>query len=386
MGIGRAATATLSSSRRTTAFAPSTATDIGAPRSSPGTDPICRMISLAAAEPIRNGPQTNSPRRTVTARPMRTTRGPFHPDPDDAPAAGSLMADQLRFLQLLPPVRAEAAMGRAADGVLVHADPRREEPGSEVERRIGRAAGDDHPAARERLRAGACRAGGSRAWPRRRARPARRTDSDRRSGSAPGSPPSGSRLPRSRSPPTRRPRAGNPARCRAARGGPTAGRSGSRSEGPDPGGTCPSSQRTCAVARVAWPQRSTSVFGVNHRRLKRAGPSSRVANAVSDRFISAATSCIHRGSRGSERTQTAAGLPEKRRSVKASTWVMRWAMAMSWSGVTRAGSGENVREPDSRRAARVRRPIACSLKGRLSRSGSDGQGAALVDRRQSPLP
>ena len=35
-------------------------------------------------------------------------------------------------------------------------------------------------------------------------------------------------------------------------------------------------------------------MGVNHRRLNFEPPASRLANAVSDRFISAATSCIHR--------------------------------------------------------------------------------------------
>jgi hypothetical protein len=42
--------------------------------------------------------------------------------------------------------------------------------------------------------------------------------------------------------------------------------------------------------------------------------------AVSDRFISAATSCIHADFTGRSSTQTAAGLPRKRSPVNASTW------------------------------------------------------------------
>ena len=42
-------------------------------------------------------------------------------------------------------------------------------------------------------------------------------------------------------------------------------------------------------------------------------------NAVSDRFISAATVCIHSASAGLRSTQIAAGLPAKAVSVKAST-------------------------------------------------------------------
>src|SRR5215207_2527487 len=81
------------------------------------------------------------------------------------------------------------------------------------------------------------------------------------------------------------------------------------------------SQRTCALASVAWPQRSTSTVGVNHRSPNRpAPPSSSWRNAVSDRFISAATACIQGGSTGSSRRHTAAGLPVKAPDAKASTW------------------------------------------------------------------
>jgi phosphoribosylpyrophosphate synthetase len=42
--------------------------------------------------------------------------------------------------------------------------------------------------------------------------------------------------------------------------------------------------------------------------------------AVSDRFISAATDCIHASVAGASRMHTAAGLPRNRSVVKASTW------------------------------------------------------------------
>src|SRR5687768_2004702 len=49
--------------------------------------------------------------------------------------------------------------------------------------------------------------------------------------------------------------------------------------------------RAKAAASVAWPQRSTSTLGVNQRR-SNPSPFS-TTNAVSDWFISRATSCIH---------------------------------------------------------------------------------------------
>src|SRR5436305_1488860 len=83
-------------------------------------------------------------------------------------------------------------------------------------------------------------------------------------------------------------------------------------------GTGPACHRTWALARVAWPQRSTSTVGVNQRRSQ--SPSGRaVMNAVSDRFISRATACIQASSGTASRTHTAAGLPAKGRSVNAST-------------------------------------------------------------------
>src|SRR5213082_1414358 len=76
-------------------------------------------------------------------------------------------------------------------------------------------------------------------------------------------------------------------------------------------------QIACAEASVAWPQRSTSTPGVNQR-----SPQSsprRMRNAVSDRFISAATFAIHRSSRAPpSMKQTAAGLPLNASLVKAS--------------------------------------------------------------------
>src|SRR5437764_1301816 len=82
------------------------------------------------------------------------------------------------------------------------------------------------------------------------------------------------------------------------------------------------SHRTCALARVAWPHRSTSTVGVNQRSSKCPGSSATTGrtNAVSERFISAATACIHAGSAGASRRHTAAGLPVKGPDANASTW------------------------------------------------------------------
>src|ERR1700716_4341699 len=82
------------------------------------------------------------------------------------------------------------------------------------------------------------------------------------------------------------------------------------------------SQRTCALARVAWPHRSTSTVGVNQRSSKCPGSLATTGrtNAVSDRFISAATACIHAGSAGFSSRHTAAGLPVKGPDANASTW------------------------------------------------------------------
>lgn len=81
--------------------------------------------------------------------------------------------------------------------------------------------------------------------------------------------------------------------------------------------------RTWAVARVAWPHMSTSVDGVNQRSAQSAAPpgGSGWANAVSERFSSEAI-CWRRLSSGKPsgpRSRTPAGLPEKGRSVNAST-------------------------------------------------------------------
>lgn len=71
------------------------------------------------------------------------------------------------------------------------------------------------------------------------------------------------------------------------------------------------------VARVAWPQSSTSATGVNQRRSK--SPSSLgTKKAVSDRLFSAAMACMRSSSSQLSRGQTAAGLPAKTESVKAS--------------------------------------------------------------------
>ena len=68
---------------------------------------------------------------------------------------------------------------------------------------------------------------------------------------------------------------------------------------------------------MAWPHRSTSATGVNHRSPK-PSPLGQ-ANAVSDRFISAATCCIQSGGGSDSSRQTAAGLPPNGSRVNEST-------------------------------------------------------------------
>ena len=82
----------------------------------------------------------------------------------------------------------------------------------------------------------------------------------------------------------------------------------------------PVSHNTCALASVACPHNATSVSGVNHRRAKCDSPSAGARNAVSERFISAATDCIHDSSAGESRMHTAAGLPRNGSVANASTW------------------------------------------------------------------
>ena len=91
------------------------------------------------------------------------------------------------------------------------------------------------------------------------------------------------------------------------------------------GAARPVSYRTCALARVACPHRPTSATGVNQRSPYPAGRGSR--KAVSDRFISLATDCIHRASAGPPSRHTAAGLPAKAVWVNASTWNNRMQAA-----------------------------------------------------------
>ena len=84
-----------------------------------------------------------------------------------------------------------------------------------------------------------------------------------------------------------------------------------------PASSSPSCTSTWAAAQVACPQRVTSTCGVNHRISQ---PSFiRERNAVSERFISRATSCIHASVTGWSVIQTPAGLPAKGREVYAST-------------------------------------------------------------------
>ena len=80
----------------------------------------------------------------------------------------------------------------------------------------------------------------------------------------------------------------------------------------------PVSHKACAVARVAWPHKSTSALGVNQRSRQRPG-SKGIAKAVSDRFSSAATDCIQDEVASGPGRHTAAGLPRKASRVNAST-------------------------------------------------------------------
>ena len=75
---------------------------------------------------------------------------------------------------------------------------------------------------------------------------------------------------------------------------------------------------TCADASVAWPHRSTSTRGVNHRRSYSVS-SLGTTKAVSDRCISRAIACIRLSGGNLSSTATAAGLPAKGSSVNAST-------------------------------------------------------------------
>src|SRR5262249_30394950 len=73
-----------------------------------------------------------------------------------------------------------------------------------------------------------------------------------------------------------------------------------------------------AEASVAWPQRSISVVGVNHRSAY--SPSPPTKNAVSDRLFSAAIACSVASGSQDARGTIAAGFPANTRLAKASTW------------------------------------------------------------------
>ena len=70
------------------------------------------------------------------------------------------------------------------------------------------------------------------------------------------------------------------------------------------------SHRACAAASVACPHRSTSTVGVNHLRSNASGPAT--TNAVSARFISAATLCIQLSAAGRASRQHRRGISTKR--------------------------------------------------------------------------
>ena len=129
--------------------------------------------------------------------------------------------------------------------------------------------------------------------------------------------------------------------------------------------------RTCAVANVACPHRSTSDPGVNQRSSH--SPATTVdgwQKAVSERFISRATSCIHSSSAGAFRMQTAAGLPLKGRSVKASTWTN--SFGMSWNPVRQIGlKRRGYRRWDAPRGCRC--PLSTPPGGPVAPPGGTGR-------------
>ena len=236
-------------------------------------------------------PKQSSPRITVTACPPSTTRSPRERDADHAPPGRGLVADQLGLAEPLAPRR-----GRGSSAPSRSPGPRgprrgREEPRDEVEPGRRGPARDDHAAHRERAP---------------RPRDVRAERADGRLGRRPrrGSRSGSSRRDRR----ARRARAARLAGASAARPTGLAGKSSSihvaprvgreqAAPGLEPRGRLggevalfPEDVRR--VASVAWPQRSTSTAGVNQR--SSIAVASRHRKAVSERFISRATSCIQR--------------------------------------------------------------------------------------------
>src|ERR1043166_7380985 len=89
------------------------------------------------------------------------------------------------------------------------------------------------------------------------------------------------------------------------------------------------------------------MLGVNQRR-PNSSPQ-RTRKAVSARFISRATNCIQSSLRGASRMQTAAGLPAKARSVKASTVTMGVGMQGKKGRKGERGKGRLLAPSVSRR-------------------------------------
>ena len=225
MGIGRAATATLSSSRRTTAFAPSTATDIAAPRSGPSpVDPLvlqCNGSIAGDGTRIGNGRSDQFAAEHGHGPADEDDPRPFDADPDHPPRRDRWWPTSSDLAEASPPVRPEAAVGRAADRILVDADP-----GAKNREAKSNAGSADRlvTITPRHGRAASLRMSGADRDERRlvveldqevEAIAAGEADRRRDRGFEDG--PLGGRG----RPPTRRPRAGSPARCRAARGRPS---------------------------------------------------------------------------------------------------------------------------------------------------------------------
>ena len=104
------------------------------------------MITGAAADYGNFTPAPRAGRSRLRRSRRRVAR---EADLDHPAAARDLVGDEGRAVELRGPVRAQAAVCRAADGVFVNTDLRSEETGDEVILMATRTAGDDHPAYRE---------------------------------------------------------------------------------------------------------------------------------------------------------------------------------------------------------------------------------------------
>ena len=95
----------------------------------------------------------SSPRNTVTACPLRTTRSPWTWDPHHAAACGRLIGHEGILVEALAPKRTQAAVG-GAGWVLIDACPRSKIARDKVKAGGRRTTRDDGTLHRERLEEG----------------------------------------------------------------------------------------------------------------------------------------------------------------------------------------------------------------------------------------